>query len=91
MLLLGVRLGMLRELVSCLELGRVMVLASIALAPALRPLSLMMLVMVMPLSISAVATLALIMPVLIMPMMPVIMMVMPILRAFVAIRPPLCS
>lgn len=68
-----------------------MVLVSIAKAPALRPV-LMMMMMVKPFSIPTVATLALIMPVLMMPMMAFILMIMPsILRTFVAVRPPLCS
>ena len=65
-----------------------MVLFSIAMAIALRP-ELMM--MVKPFSIPSVATLALVMPALMMPMMAFIMMVMPILRTFVADRSPLCS
>ena len=67
-----------------------MVLVSIAKAPALRPVLMMM--MVKPFSIPTVTTLALIMPVLMMPMMAFILMMMPsILRSFVAVRPPLCS
>ena len=67
-----------------------MVLFSIAKAIALRP-EVMMMMLVKPFSIPSVATLALVMPALMRPMMAFIMMVMPILRTFVAVRSPLCS